>query len=481
LAATFISFVGLISIISVFSAFVINLQKVEIMATKLTSNWNYLNSQSKRLYYSDEHILDLEKQWHNGLEEVEQSEAELRKLRTNNAELRKTLDNIHSTWKATSHYFDKISTNLNEFKQTSIGEEIISTGGIALHNISILYLQKEYSEQEYFHLANLERSIRVLDTAGSIFNELLSTLKKELLKIREQRIQQYTTISLIAITLVMSLYIIFMTNIIRLNYHMGEIIGSQTRELKTRLEQLELTQNELAESKKREAMLHLITGIAHEINTPLGVGITAQSLLKDYLQNEMERERDIKETMDLLEGNLKKIDILVRTLKEFIVSPDQGKKQTLHLKNIIDTTISDFQDIDKENIHLQIPKETQVYTYPLYLVAAVKPIIQNWYNHGFSSETGFQIISRKNKSHWYLILSDRGGGMSKDTLQSCFEPFYTTQRGSGHIGLGLSLAENIVRQKLDGQIFAFNSPGGGTRIVLKFSHHKETVNDFQTC
>src|SRR5262249_57808854 len=68
-------------------------------------------------------------------------------------------------------------------------------------------------------------------------------------------------------------------------------------------------------------------------------------------------------------------------------------------------------------------------------------------------------------SHVALAVSDTGPGIPDDVRPRVFEPFYSGKPNGS--GLGLTIAERIVAAH-GGRIDIDSSPGGGTRVILRF-------------
>ncbi len=473
LIATLASFLLLIIMGIAFFSFYIDIQNTEIIATRLTSSWNFFNGQTKGLYFSDEQFISLEKNWRSGWESVEFLQDELfersKSITKQSLRISKTLVNLNSAWIETSRYLQNISNNLENLHETSIGRSIVESGGISLNNINAFYLNGDYSEQEFFPISRLEKSIRILDTAGSVFNSILIRLKDDLTSYRIMKQKQYALIGLIITSLILLLTIIFIYNILKLNIYMAKKINVQTAELKDRLEDLKLTQSELVESRKQAAMLHLITGIAHEINTPLGVSITAESMLSEYI-DDIKDNGDLLEVSGMISRNLNKINNLIQTLKNFIISSESSVDVQIDLVEFFQYILIEYKKYGIDNVNMLIPEGQNIISNPLNLTAAVKPIIQNWIDHNNSTQNNFYIICKETTKFYFLIFKDEGIGMKEQTQESCFDPFYTTGRGRGHVGLGLSLTENIIRQQLGGKIYCIS--GGlnkGSSFILRLN------------
>lgn len=474
LVSTFLSFLSLVIFALFFASFFLNLARTEILATRLTSNWNFLNSQSKRLYFSDSPVPDLDRQWQEGFRQVEDSRLQLIEFAANlpgNAELvREDVRRINRVWNESQAYLAEISRSLEEVRQSEIGIITQRSGGIALINFTIRYLNGQLSQAQYAPVARLESAIRVLDSAGEIFNTQLADLNQHIVDYRRSVSRNFiiTTGSMTA--LVLLLFVVFLSNVIRLNADMNRRILEQTQELAARLGLLQRTQHELLESRKQSAMVYLVNGIAHEINTPLGNSITVHSYLQDRLQTEsLQDESSITDSLDLMRQNLQRIDKLVIALRTFTQPRDSSAQSVeIRLGTLVSTILAEAM-LD-ETVSLDYEAEKSIWTNPALLGQAIAPIMQNWKDlaleHG---PVRPEIRYLENNGSWFLSFIDRGPGMSKQVEASCTEPLFTTKRNRGHIGLGLAITSNIVNNLLKGTLIVQSIQGRGTWVVLKFS------------
>ena len=67
---------------------------------------------------------------------------------------------------------------------------------------------------------------------------------------------------------------------------------------------------------------------------------------------------------------------------------------------------------------------------------------------------------------WRVSVSDTGTGMTPDVIAKAFDPFFTTRRDIGRIGLGLHIVHNIVTNRLGGELHLDSAPGMGTRVRI---------------
>jgi len=66
-----------------------------------------------------------------------------------------------------------------------------------------------------------------------------------------------------------------------------------------------------------------------------------------------------------------------------------------------------------------------------------------------------------------FIYKDNGNGMTPDQCIKIFDPFYTTMRGQGGTGLGMSIVFNLITQTLKGSIECESSEKNGVKFEIK--------------
>lgn len=243
-------------------------------------------------------------------------------------------------------------------------------------------------------------------------------------------------------------------------------VQERTRQLKNSLEELELTQNQLIEREKMASLANLVAGIAHEINTPLGVAITATSML------DIGEDSDDKEVLDLINNNLQRVVRLVQMFKQTAVTTERIQVEKVNMKDLIaDLNLGLQQSLTEKQASLKIEVDDSLYwsTVPSSWLQVMGQLINNSLTHGFSqSDSRNCIMLKVHVSEHNLVLeySDNGAGLEQDVLDKLFEPFHTTRRSQGCTGLGMHIVYNQVTQVLKGQIIATGSPGEGIAVRI---------------
>ncbi|MBL4796969.1 MAG: hypothetical protein JKY50_06125 [Oleispira sp.] len=242
-------------------------------------------------------------------------------------------------------------------------------------------------------------------------------------------------------------------------------------ELHNTLENLRNTQSQLIESEKLSSLGGMVAGVAHEINTPIGLCITTQSFIKDLFKDMKKRFDDgtisksnftdfmhaMEESVDILNKNLERAAKLIQSFKH--VSEDQAgealRKFDLsdYLYEIL-STLNPKLKTTRHSVTIHCPDNIEMEGYPGALSQIITNLVMNSLLHGFEGiEQGRITIEAEQQIDKVIILySDDGIGLNKESQAKIFDPFYTTKRGYGGTGLGMHLVYNLVNQALQGNI-----------------------------
>jgi signal transduction histidine kinase len=278
--------------------------------------------------------------------------------------------------------------------------------------------------------------------------------------------------------------------LLRLNEQLEERVAQRTeqlaganRELQTILEDLQRTQSQLVLSEKLAALGELVAGIAHEINTPVGVALSACSTLADktrtqvelFAQGEMKRSDlsqyldDSREGMEMIFANLHRASELIRSFKMVAADQVSGTRRTFNVKGYIDEVLLSLRPKLKKTGHrieVLCDEHLVIESYPGAISQILTNFIINSLVHAFAPDQAGLIRIEVARTNGTLELhySDDGSGMVPEIRDRIFEPFFTTARSQGSTGLGLHIVFNIVTRTLGGTLVCESTPGQGTHF-----------------
>jgi len=257
-------------------------------------------------------------------------------------------------------------------------------------------------------------------------------------------------------------------------------------ELEKTLSDLHAAQNELMRREKLASLGALVAGIAHEVNTPLGVCVTAVSYLVE--DNRAVRERlhlgatdaaDIQghletagEMLTLLSSNVYRASDLIRGFKQIAIDRTSDDVREFALAACIDETLRLLRphfEGTRHAVEVACDPELRVRSVPNAISQILTHLVVNALVHGFEHrEAGvIRIDARRDGPTLMLDVRDDGEGMRPEGLAHLFDPFYTTKRGQGRTGLGGNIVYNLVTAKLGGSISAESDVGKGLALHIR--------------
>lgn len=242
-------------------------------------------------------------------------------------------------------------------------------------------------------------------------------------------------------------------------------------QLKSSLEDLTLAKDSLVQSEKMASLGQLVAGVAHEVNTPLGICVTSITALKekvDMLRKAVEDQELTKsmlsdtlsllnEYQQIIERSLNKSVELIRGFKSVAVEqhtdPELKINLAQHIKDVVNTVKTMFKR-KKYQITVDVDEDFSFVTFPSAWNQILTNFLMNSHIHGFDGLDEGEISIKVSQSNGYLTLlyQDNGHGIGDEVKQKIFDPFVTTKRGQGGSGLGLNIVFNLVNTKLGGSV-----------------------------
>lgn len=267
-----------------------------------------------------------------------------------------------------------------------------------------------------------------------------------------------------------------------------EVVARRTHELSETLETLRRAQDELIRSEKLAALGGMVAAIAHEINTPLGNGLTVATTLSDKVEEfrtilegkELRRSviREYSESFgiasQLLVGNLLRASELIGQFKRVAVDQTGEVRRCFELDVVCAEVVAMLRPAYKHapvTVTLDLPDAVVMDSYPGALGQVLTNLVANAMLHAFADATATGTITIEAEvdargEHVALLVSDNGAGIPATVLPRIFDPFFTTKLGSGGSGLGLHIVYAIVTRVLGGAITVESAIGQGARFSI---------------
>lgn len=256
--------------------------------------------------------------------------------------------------------------------------------------------------------------------------------------------------------------------------------------LEETIDQLHRTQKQLVEAEKMASLGTLVAGVAHEINTPLGIGLTAVSSLEQrsnqlrkLFETKAMRYNDLKSYLEiaadalaLLESNLQRIGELISSFKQVSIDCYTDKQRCFKLKPYLQDIVRSLGSRLRPgsiDIVIDCDEQLAIKTFPGVLAQMMTNLLLNSVEHGFQSRHSGEIrlIVVKQQNELMIDYCDNGKGIPAANRPKIFDPFFTTSLQK-HTGLGMHILYNLVTQKLKGQVHCESPPLGGVRFLVSF-------------
>ncbi len=269
---------------------------------------------------------------------------------------------------------------------------------------------------------------------------------------------------------------------------LGELEESQA-ELELSLENLKETQEQLIISEKLTALGELVAGVAHEINTPLGVGVTLSShiaTLHKELKHKFEKEAlhrseleeflfSSDEELELLNSNLERAASLVASFKQVAVDQSSHELRKFKIYDTIQDVLKSLYPKLKKTpytVDFQCPEELELVSYPGAISQITTNFVMNSLVHGFADreQGNIHIHVEQSGPAIVLIYEDDGRGIPEENLSKVFNPFFSTNKQGGSTGLGLHIVHNLVTQSLNGHISLHSKENCGCQFKITFEN-----------
>lgn len=325
-----------------------------------------------------------------------------------------------------------------------------------------LTAQQKLAEQRYdLSIAQSAAELGVLSREAELQR---SRRQHELAQLSAEAQQQRLWLTIAATVLILAITLFFVLKIRRKN-----------QALQQSLDHLQRTRKQLVEAEKMASLTSLVSGIAHQLNTPLGIILTAVSGCHEQLQrlqmkfaaktlSATDLQLGFTENSDMLqlaERNTNRAAELVQRFKQISAQFEQAEPEPLVLpqycKDLMQELLLGFNPATPVQLQLHGPALTLI-SYPAQLNKVLTALTENALHHGLSDTAQPKISlswqlqdAQDGQQKVMLLFSDNGRGISEDLMTKIFDPFFSTKLGQGSLGLGLNIVFNTL-QSLGGQI-----------------------------
>jgi signal transduction histidine kinase len=256
-----------------------------------------------------------------------------------------------------------------------------------------------------------------------------------------------------------------------------------------RSRELDDSRRKLMDAEKMASLGNMVAGVAHEINTPIGVALTASSFLNDHVrtlekqygEDQLSKEHfqefleNARESALMINGNLSRAANLIQSFKEVSIDQTLDEPRRINIRDYAESVLKNLYPRIKRTgfrYRLEAP-DVELLTQPGSLAQILTNLFENSLTHGFAdAETGcidirFAVLEGE-RPRLELVFADDGGGIDETVRDRIFEPFVSSRKFEGSSGLGMSIVHNIVTKKLGGEISFSTSPDTGTEFLIIF-------------
>ncbi len=246
-----------------------------------------------------------------------------------------------------------------------------------------------------------------------------------------------------------------------------------------------LTAEQLLRSEKLATLGDMVAGVAHEISTPLSVGLISASFLADKTEEfetllasqsvsspEIAKcAQKIKEASTMVMSNLGRAADLLNSFKNVAVDQMVEGKRRFNIRSNLEDTVNSLRPKYRRTDHsiiINCPDDLEIESFPGAFSQITTNLIINSMIHGFENQVRGTILINIEKTTDNLVYTfrDNGKGMDEITMNKLFDPFYTTKRNRGGMGLGMHVVYNLITQTLQGRIEFKSELGVGTEFII---------------
>ena len=252
------------------------------------------------------------------------------------------------------------------------------------------------------------------------------------------------------------------------------------------LAELQRTQSDLIQAEKLASLGQLVAGVAHEINTPLGIALTTSTQLGDQAKQfgnaaesgKLQRSvlsrfvERMSEGTRLLYANLTRAADLVHSFKQVAADQASGERRQFLMDEWLRDLLTSLSPVLRKTRHeviIDCPPALELDTYPGALGQVLTNLLTNALVHAYGEGDSGHLeirVSEPRHDAVRIVFTDDGKGIPEAFVGKVYDPFFTTERRGGSTGLGLHIVYNLVTSRLQGHIHLYSKVGKGTRFTI---------------
>jgi signal transduction histidine kinase len=270
-------------------------------------------------------------------------------------------------------------------------------------------------------------------------------------------------------------------------------LSRATREATERMWEQELARERLhaeMEINRHRALAQMVAGVAHELNTPLGLAHTAADMIEKRCRATVLAERvdgvpaarrvldDVLEASGLLRRNVVRAHSLVEAFKQVSVRQLSDAVETVDAAQVVADVVSLFEVSAREAqlaVRVEDRRDCDAPRWtgsPSQLTQVLLNLLTNVERYAYPDGRGGEVEIALATVRWdsapavELTVRDFGRGVKAEHRRQIFEPFFTTGRGRGGTGLGMTIVHGLVTSAMGGTIAVDSEPGRGTAVKV---------------
>lgn len=246
---------------------------------------------------------------------------------------------------------------------------------------------------------------------------------------------------------------------------------------------LKQAQQELLEKEKLVQLSNVSQGISHQLGSPVGVSVLASSHIEELCRQQtealsvgnsalaLELQGEILQCNQLIGSELENVSQLLSTLKKAAQDEGSAGDYEVDLNRVIDDAwaIARVSNRFEYALAVSIDEACCIHSREEVLLDVLQEVFTNAMTHGLSKTKTpkISVVASCENGRATITVIDNGEGMSDQELKQAEQPFFSKNKASGNIGLGLNRVKKLMISNMNGNL-KIHSDEHGTQVQLMF-------------